>query len=174
MTEFTPMGAGLQRWVIKMGGLIDQELDGKHPDYRYPSMYHLLMDKGRWFEPLEEFAEIDPRGQCYDNALSRCEEDPSLVYVEGLASTELFVMGTEHAWCGEGYYAIDTTWAIGEGTGYLGLPLTLDFVNHHRKRSGFATVLFPESKTRLEILRHGIPEDALVDDVGVPFWDLGV
>ncbi|MGH9057930.1 MAG: hypothetical protein ACRDZY_00205 [Acidimicrobiales bacterium] len=133
--------------------------------WRYSSVHALLLAHGRLFTPqVTPPAELGTPRECFHNASDRADTDDSAVYVEGLA-VRAGVLGidVEHAWCAVGSVAVDPTW--GDGQVYLGVPLRDAFRQRRQQKTEYWTMLW--SPDVLELLRDGLPEDALAD-VGRP------
>lgn len=100
--------------------------------WAYTSVYHLLLDAGRFFTPtpLPQTMVRGPERECFANAVALVREHQTssgLMYCEGYASAPL--TGTDgfptmHAWASTPDAAVlDPTWPQ-PGTAYLGIPIT--------------------------------------------------
>jgi len=129
------------------------------PPYR--SAYELLLDFGRVFAPrATPPAESTEPGQCVRNASDYADRSDSAVVVEGLAiRAGTHGMPIEHAWCATGATALDPTWS--DGVAYLGIPFANAFRRRCQQTTGHWSLLW--STTVRDLLRDGIPDDALAD-----------
>lgn len=160
---------GLQRALVAHLEAITQIVP-KIPGRRYNSLYQLVLETGRWYEPLSELPEDIEEGvagHCFANAARLAAEEPRLAYVEGFAfHARSAGLAVHHAWCTDGARAIDPTW-IGDGLVYLGIPLTEAFRRRvlARRKTDDLVVLEPQLVDGL--LEHGLPTDA-VNEPGPP------
>lgn len=130
--------------------------------WRYRSPAELLLQRGRLFTPSPALAELGPAKACYRNASAYADSRDDALYVEGIAACALNLC-LEHAWSAAGSAALDPTWP--DGHAYLGLPLVDSYRQHRQERTGHHSLLW--SPSVLDILRAGLPEDAIAD-VGRP------
>lgn len=136
------------------------------PGFRYPSISHLLIDRGRLFAPGPRPAHIDklPDKQCYRNS-SETARRHGLVYAEGMAAFQRgdSVYCFAHAWCvTQDGTVIDATWDPDLCTAYLGIAF-IDPAVWPADGDG----LLEDHQRLLLILRDGLP-DGVTADVGRP------
>ncbi|MFD3549322.1 hypothetical protein ACFWUW_27575 [Streptomyces sp. NPDC058655] len=134
--------------------------------WAYPSVYHLLLDAGRFFTPapLPQTVVRGPERECFANAAALVREHgmPSgLTYCEGYASTP--IAGTDgfptmHAWASTTQGAVvDPTWPR-PGTAYLGIPITNPTAWPPPR---FGTGILQDPANLLTILRDGVATTSL-------------
>lgn len=87
-------------------------------------MYDILLEHGRAFAPAPRPAHVPKMTdkECFRNATLMVEEDPSLIYVEGMALPNGLPIAMHHAWVVDASgKVIDPTWDT-PGTEYFGIP----------------------------------------------------
>ncbi|MFI5868079.1 hypothetical protein [Streptomyces sp. NPDC051546] len=128
--------------------------------WAYPSLYHLLLDTGRFFTPapLPQAIARGPERECFANAAALVREHGAvsgLTYCEGYASAP--ISGTDdfptmHAWASTTDATIlDPTWPE-HGTAYLGIPFTHPAAWPQPR---FGTGILQDPANLLAILRDG-------------------
>ncbi|MFD9686801.1 hypothetical protein ACFWXO_13700 [Kitasatospora sp. NPDC059088] len=140
--------------VIAVIDLNDAETAAREEGWRYPSVHHLLLAEGRFFEPVSRPAGIRqlPERLCYNNAAATATGSAgSLFYVEGVAISDVFPLA--HAWCAnEAGEAVDPTWPEGSMRACFGIPFTRPGSWEH-DGGGFLS----DPSLFVGILRDGLP-----------------
>lgn len=100
--------------------------------YHYKTMEQVVLECGFMFEKIDH-SWPEKRGkkkQCYLNAFKMVENDPSLIYCEGYATSRGAFLGSMpviHAWViTEAGVVLDPTWD--DGLLYLGIPFDREFL----------------------------------------------
>ncbi|MEV7775424.1 hypothetical protein [Kitasatospora sp. NPDC086791] len=122
--------------------------------WRYPSVHHLLLAEGRFFQPVSRPAGIRqmPERLCYNNAAATATGSAgSFFYVEGIAISDVFPLA--HAWCAnEAAEAVDPTWPEGSMTACFGIAFTRPSSWEHEGEG-----ILADPRRCMEILRDGLP-----------------
>lgn len=94
----------------------------KPQGYRYLGKEDYLLQHGEWYAPIPlpaDFTLGDVK-QCFAHSINVCVRDPSLRYVEGVASCEDIDFAVDHAWATDrDRRLLDGVWR-NRGTAYLG------------------------------------------------------
>lgn len=139
-------------------------------EWTHLGTHALLIERGRLFTaPEHPRAALGRAGECWANATYYAEDHEPAVYVEGLVvqpGHAGYGMDTPHAWCAVDSMAIEPSPGWAPGSTYLGLPLADDYRRELQHRYGIGSLLW-DSRAARDLMRHGIPDDALVD-VGRP------
>lgn len=115
-----------------------ESVRGKGHTHHLGAVEEIVLTHGRRFEwePLPEYIEPGPHGECFRNAFELVEHDhmidgdDQLTYVEGYACVPPVDLPVHHAWAvtPDGK-VIDPTWDFQmDGCAYFGIPLTMDYV----------------------------------------------
>ena len=139
---------------------------GRREGWQFVSLAHLLLEHGRLFTPAPLATPYRPlpAGQCYANAFAMAAARPELVYVEGYGVCDYDgdLIHFHHAWCATADgTVVDPTWPE-PGDVYVGLP-----IGPHKGAPRLGPGLIHEPVQLHDVLREGLPADALVD-VGEP------
>jgi hypothetical protein len=119
-----------------------QSISARDPRKRTKSAF--LLDYGSWYTPITLPANVrrGKKNQCFANAFWLAFDNPSLIYVEGVALDQGANNPTHHAWVTDGKgNAIDSTWDE-LGMAYAGVPFNLRWLNdRHVLRKAIVCVL---------------------------------
>ncbi|WP_158835165.1 hypothetical protein [Streptomyces sp. NRRL S-350] len=153
-----PENATEQALLGWMNMHITMEREANRPisGWAYRSVFELVLEHGRWFNPVSLPAAI-PRGperECFHNAAAIERAHPHLRYVEGFAIVTGSPVATAHAWCTDGDgNAIDPTWTeLGEDTAYFGIPLAPTL----RPNPRFSSGVLERPETLYPLLQDGL------------------
>ncbi len=140
-------------------------------DWRHRSFHDLILEHGRLFTPAPLPTGVNEMlpGTCYRSA-GELADKTGRIYVEGVGiGVPALPFSTEHAWCADpgSSLAIDPTW-LPTGAAYLGLPLAPEFRRWLQNPRVNRTHKALYGKHWEQLFRTGLPEDALVPDVGRP------
>ncbi|WP_228821316.1 hypothetical protein [Nocardia farcinica] len=142
--------------------LVEQIRQGRS-EWRYLSIYHLLLRHGRSFIPAQRPSSVTklPERHCFHNAARTAAARPGLVYAEGFAGAVVgsSVVPIQHAWCvwPDGT-VLDPTWDQ-PGAAYVGVAVQARLLWPDHRRDG----LLADFQRSLPLLQHGIPEAALIE-----------
>jgi len=133
--------------------------------FRFQSYEGLVLDLGRSFTQIESPFERGPMKDCYSNALNIAMLHGGFWYCEGYAASPLIGLPIQHAWiCNDQGEAIEVTWPY-ENSTYFGVAFEVDFVAKHVLHTGYYGVLANDWLDDHSLLRNGIPESAIPDEL---------
>ena len=153
----------LQQWLQQIATL--QRSNTKASQFAYAGLEDLLLQLGQPYQPAPR-----PKGirkgrikMCFMNSYRL--SDSGLFYCEGLAMANKVPIPVHHAWCiDQDERVVDPTW--NHGTAYFGVCFTHEYVHERARKTGCYGILGDWAfKDFMELLREGIPEDALVKPV---------
>lgn len=136
---------------------------GETERWSYCCVEELVLTCGYWGipAPLPSQRRRGPERNCYANATDY-SRTYHLTYVEGFALTDVD-LACEHAWCvGADGQVHDPTWRDGGGVAYLGIPLSIDYLERFDEQFGNARPLLDFYLDNCRILRDGLACDAIV------------
>lgn len=92
--------------------------------------------------------------ECFKNAFLLHERQPQLLYVEGFAIRQNFVLPIHHAWLADpiAHTVIDPTWSEPETGSYYGVPFARDVVVEHVLKNKVYGILSPGEMANTDLM----------------------
>lgn len=139
-------------------GRFNRHYDG----HRYQSLAACVLTHGRTFSEIIEPPWRGQMKQCFNNAFTLADQRPDLRYCEGYAYSTLIPV--LHAWCIDAEdRVLDPTWT--DGAEYHGIAFDTEWVRRHLLRTKYWGVLGGDYEALSELMRDGIPPEALAQEV---------